>query len=105
MVQSAGGTAAVQLRHAGGPVERRLHLRRDVQEEVSEKRAVPRRWLSQGLLETGEASARARVNQSLIHIFTPAVSWRSVARETGFADHNELCLLISMYTFLGLALG
>lgn len=38
VVQSSGGAAPVQLRHAGGPVERRLHLRRDVQEEVSEKR-------------------------------------------------------------------
>lgn len=36
VVQSPGGAAPVQLRHAGGPVERGLHLRRDVQEKVSE---------------------------------------------------------------------
>lgn len=35
LVPSPRGAAAVQLRHAGGPVERGLHLRRDVQEKVS----------------------------------------------------------------------
>lgn len=34
VVQSPRGAAPVQLRHTGGPVERRLHLRRDVQEKV-----------------------------------------------------------------------
>lgn len=36
VVQSPGGAAPVQLCHTGGPVERGLHLRRDVQEKVSE---------------------------------------------------------------------
>lgn len=41
VVPGPGGAAAVQLRHAGGPVERRLHLRRDVQETVSPSSFCP----------------------------------------------------------------
>lgn len=35
LVQSPRSAASVQLRYASGPVECRLHLRRDVQEKVS----------------------------------------------------------------------
>lgn len=34
VVPSPRGTATVQLRHTGRPVERRLHLRRNVQKKV-----------------------------------------------------------------------
>lgn len=76
VVPGARGAAPVQLRHAGGPVERRLHLRRDVQEEVSGSRPAPLKGIGSSPLNAA-CCVRARSPAVdgmqkflLVHIFT-----------------------------------
>lgn len=98
VVQSAGGAAPVQLRHAGGPVERRLHLCRDVQEEVSEKcdclapvkgfSSSPINMLCADVFASGRWNAEVsadmftRCSFISLHLTLNGLLWPSVTMET-----------------------
>lgn len=70
VVQSPGSAAPVQLCHTGGPVERGLHLRRDVQEKVSETSLSVHQlpFLSSQETPKGLAWGMATLYRSIMHL-------------------------------------